>query len=329
MSDIGAGVLVVIPCLNEQVHLPGLLARLLADSPGATIVVADGGSRDGSRFIVRALARDHARLNLLDNPARLQAAGINRAVAAHGDGHDWLVRVDAHCDYPEHYVAGLIAAAARTGAQSIVVPMVSRGRRGFQVAAATAQNSRLGTGGSPHRHVGTGGFVDHGHHALMSIALFRAVGGYDETMATNEDAELDHRIGLAGGHIWLEPSLPLAYHPRSTPAALWRQYWHYGRGRAQTVRRHRLPLKPRQILPLAVPAAAGLAPLALLWWPLALPLAAWALLCLVAGAWIGAQARSGPAMLSGVAAMIMHLAWGCGFLRERLRRPGRAAAPRA
>jgi hypothetical protein len=36
------------------------------------------------------------------------------------------------------------------------------------------------------------------------------------------------------------------------------------------------------------------------------------------GFWIGTKARSGPAMLAGVAAMIMHMAWGCGFLRERL-----------
>jgi succinoglycan biosynthesis protein ExoA len=318
MSEDGARILVVIPCLNEAAHLPALLPQLLRDSPAATIVVVDGGSTDGSQGIVTAHARTQARLNLLDNPARLQAAGINRTVEVHGAGHDWLVRVDAHCDYPERYVAGLIAAAARTGAQSVVVPMVSRGRHGFQIAAATAQNSRLGTGGSPHRHVGAGGFVDHGHHALMSIALFRSVGGYDETMATNEDAELDRRIVLAGGRIWLEPSLPLIYYPRASPAALWRQYWRYGRGRAQTVRRHRLRLKLRQALPLAVPAAAALALLAPLWPPFMLPLAAWAMACLLAGAWIGAKVRSAPAMLSGLAAMIMHMAWGCGFLRERL-----------
>jgi succinoglycan biosynthesis protein ExoA len=157
MSEAGEGVLIAIPCLNEAAHLPALLTQLLADSPLATIVVADGGSTDGSRGIVAALARGHARLNLIDNPERLQAAGINRVVRMHGAGHDWLVRIDAHCDYPDGYVAGLIAAAGRAGAQSVVVPMVSRGRRGFQVAAAAAQNSPLGTGGSPHRHVGEGG----------------------------------------------------------------------------------------------------------------------------------------------------------------------------
>jgi succinoglycan biosynthesis protein ExoA len=323
MSERRDRVLAVIPCLNEASHLPALLDQLLATGAADTIVVADGGSGDGSQAIVRDRARTDLRLRLLDNPARLQSAGINRAVRLHGAGHRWLVRMDAHCEYPEKYVAELIAAAEVNGATSVVVPMVSRGERGFQIAAAAAQNSRLGTGGSLHRHVGTGRFVDHGHHALMLIAAFVQAGGYDEGMATNEDAELDHRIGSNGGRIWLEPSLALTYYPRATPLALWKQYLRYGRGRAQTVRRHRMRLKLRQAIPLGVPIAAALAILSPSWWPLALPLAAWAIACLVAGLAIGIKARSAPAMLSGVAAMIMHLGWGCGFLREQLARPGR------
>ncbi|MDB5689572.1 MAG: glycosyl transferase family 2 [Sphingomonas bacterium] len=318
MSGHSGTVLVVIPCLDEEAHLPALLNQLLATQAAGTFVVADGGSTDASRSIVLDRARQDPRLRLLDNPARLQSAGINRAVRLHGAAHDWLVRIDAHCDYPDRYVEGLIAAAKASGAASVVVPMVSRGRRGFQIAAAAAQNSKLGTGGSLHRHVGVGRFVDHGHHALMSIAAFVQAGGYDESMATNEDAELDHRIGQAGGRIWLEPSLALTYYPRATPLALWRQYLRYGRGRAQTVRRHAMRLKVRQLIPLGIPAAAAAALLAPLWWPLALPLVVWAVVCLVAGLAIGARARSSAAMLSGVAAMIMHLGWGCGFLAERL-----------
>jgi succinoglycan biosynthesis protein ExoA len=322
-------VLVVIPCLNEAAHLPVLLDQLLASPSATTIVVADGGSTDGSRAIVLGRMGRQPRLHLLDNPARLQSAGINRAVRTHGAGHRWLVRVDAHCDYPDDYVAGLIAAATANGAASVVVPMVSVGRGGFQIAAAAAQNSRLGTGGSPHRHIGTGCFVDHGHHALMDIATFVAAGGYDEAMATNEDAELDHRIGLHGGRIWLEPTLALRYYPRATPGALWRQYLRYGRGRAQTVRRHAMPLKLRQAIPLAVPAAVGAAPLASLWWPIVLPALSWALACLGGGVAIGVRARSAGAMLSGAAAMIMHLGWGCGFLAERLRWRAAATTPQS
>ncbi|WP_375401966.1 glycosyltransferase family 2 protein [uncultured Sphingomonas sp.] len=314
------GVLIVIPCLNEAEALPGLLRRLLADSGDASIVVADGGSTDGSRAIVERLAERDPRVRLLDNPARLQSAGINAAVRTHGAGARWLVRVDAHCDYPADYASRLVAVGEARDVTSVVVPMVSRGTACFQIAAAAAQNSRLGTGGSPHRHVGEGGLVDHGHHALMRLDLFTRVGGYREDMSHNEDAELDLRLVAAGGRIWLEPSLALGYLPRRTIGALWRQYRSYGAGRARTLRLHDRRPKPRQALPLLVPAAAFLALAAPVHPLFAAPLAAWALLCLGAGAVVGARAGGGCALGSGVAAMTMHLAWGLGFLGRVLRR---------
>lgn len=321
MSLAAGAVLVVIPCLNEAASLPALLVQQLADTgDDATIVVADGGSTDGSRAIVERLAAAHPRLVLLDNPARLQSAGINLAVRRHGESARWLVRIDAHCDYPSDYVRRLVAVAGERNATSVVVPMASRGIGCFQIAAATAQNSRLGTGGSPHRHVGEGRYVDHGHHALMDLALFRAVGGYREDMPTNEDAELDLRLLEAGGRLWLEPGLALLYYPRASPAALWRQYRRYGQGRMRTLRLHRRRPKLRQTLPLAVPVAALLALAAPVSLVFAVPLLAWAALCLGAGVAIGARTGGGCAMASGVAAMTMHLAWGLGFLGEAMRR---------
>ncbi len=311
-----ADVLIVIPCLNEAQSLPTLLAQMLADCGDARIVVADGGSTDGSRDIVRALAVTAPRLILLDNPARIQSAGVNHAVRLYGGDARWLLRVDAHCDYPRDYLRGACLAAAVHGASAVVVPMVSRGNGCFQRAAAAAQNSRLGTGGSPHRHIGHGRFVDHGHHALIDRALFAAVGGYREDMSHNEDAELDLRLIAAGARIWLEPSLALTYYPRATARSLWRQYWGYGRGRRRTLCLHRARPKPRQLLPVVVPLAAAMALLGPLHWVFAMPLALWAMACVVAGLFVGVRAGGGCALGAGIAASIMHLAWGSGFLRE-------------
>jgi succinoglycan biosynthesis protein ExoA len=309
-------VLVVIPCLNEEAHLPGLLDTLLGEAPGATIVVADGGSHDASRAIVSAVAARAPAVRLLDNPACIQSAGVNRAAMLFGEGKRWLVRIDAHCRYPADYVAGLLDAATRTGADALVVPMRSVGIGCFQRAAAAAQNSRLGTGGSPHRHVGTGRFIDHGHHALFQIERFLAIGGYDEGFSHNEDAELDHRQTLSGARIWLEPGLALDYFPRAAPGALFRQYLKYGRGRAMTIRRHRMPVKLRQLLPLAVVPALLLLLLAP-WQPLlALPAMAWGALSLGYGLAIGLRTGDRCAMLSGVAAMLMHAGWALGFIRR-------------
>ena len=312
-------VLAVIPCLNEKAHLPGLLDQLLADPIIDLIVVADGGSTDGSRELVETRLAGEPRLRLMHNTARIQSAGVNCAVRQFGDDYDWLLRVDAHCLYPDLYASTLLAAAAESGAQSVVVPMVTRSNGGFQTAAATAQNSVIGTGGSPHRHLKNGQFVNHGHHALMDINRFRAVGGYCEAMPCNEDAELDHRLVAAGALIWLDPRAAIDYFPRRDPIALARQYFRYGVGRARNIRRHSLRPAMRQLIPLLVPAAALLAILAF-WHPVfALPLMIWSIATIVAGVFIGLRAKSGWAMLSGVAAAIMHFGWGCGFLREWFR----------
>ncbi|MFB0613906.1 glycosyltransferase family 2 protein [Aurantiacibacter poecillastricola] len=316
------GVLTVIPCLNEANTLIPLLHVLLADPMSGLVVVADGGSDDGSQDIVRAFARINPRVRLLDNPRRKQSAGINLAVAKYGEGFTWLLRVDAHCLYPHRYAASLLAAADRTEAHCVVVPMHTIGRSAFQRGVAAAQNSVLGTGGSPHRSAGEGRFVDHGHHALMRLHLFSKVGGYDEQMRANEDAELDHRMGQAGARIWLEPQCRIEYLPRRSPGALWRQYWHYGKGRAQTVRQHAMRLKLRQALPLAVAPAVAVVPLAALWAWIALPALMWLALCLLGSILLAAKQRSLSAVLAGPAAALMHLAWSGGFWAAFLR--GRA-----
>lgn len=329
-----AGVLIVIPCLNEEAHLPSLLDRLLDEAQGATIVVADGGSRDRSRAIVAALARRHRNLFLLDNPKRIQSAAVNLAVRRHGMGHRWLVRIDAHATYPVRYVERLCRSAARTGATSVVVPMVTQGSACFQKAAAAAQNSVLGTGGAPHRQLGRGAWVDHGHHALFDLELFMRVGGYDENFAANEDAELDRRLLAAGGRIWLEPKAAITYHPRRTPGALFRQYRNYGKGRARNLRRHPAPVKLRQMLPLGVipaiiaacigAAMASLQPAVLL---LAVPMACWLFGSLVAGLMLGWRARCWCAAGAGLAATTMHAGWSLGFIMEALDRRGMPEPP--
>ena len=85
----------------------------------------------------------------------------------------------------------------RTKADSVVVSMNAEGSACLQRAAAAAQNSLLGNGGSSHRIRSDGRWVDHGHHALMTTAAFKAVGGYDEAFSHNEDAELDVRLTKA------------------------------------------------------------------------------------------------------------------------------------
>ncbi|TIW08371.1 MAG: glycosyltransferase family 2 protein, partial [Mesorhizobium sp.] len=268
MTQANPSILIVIPCLNEAAHIGGLLDRLrpAAARLDGRIVVVDGGSSDGTQAIVEKIVAKDPRVILLANPKRLQSAAINLAVATLGEGADYLIRIDAHGGYPDDYCDRLVEEALATGADSVVVSMLTAGTGAVQKAVAAAQNSKLGTGGSKHRHMSEGEWVDHGHHALMRIAAFSHAGGYDESFSHNEDAELDYRLRQAGYRIWMSGRTHMVYYPRSSLKSLYLQYLGYGRGRARNVLKHRMVPKVRQMVPLLVAPVVLLALFSVVHW---------------------------------------------------------------
>ena len=331
---MSARTLIIVPTLNEGRHIGPLLDRLLveAEALGARIVVADGGSSDDTRAIVAARAEKASCITLLDNPRRIQSAAVNLAVERFGGDRLYLIRIDAHGRYPTDYCRKLVAEAEERGVGSIVVPMSTVGHAPFQRAVAAAQNSPIGTGGSAHRTGKGPGPVDHGHHALMRVAAFEQVGGYDESFRFNEDAELDHRLRQAGYVIWLTDRTGMTYYPRATMAGLFRQYFGYGGGRARNILKHRMRPRLRQMAPLAILPVVLLAGLSILHWAFLVPLTLWGIGCIALGMHAARKydpQQDMPLMFSplvGCAAMIMHLAWSSGFWVHVVQRPFRREA---
>jgi succinoglycan biosynthesis protein ExoA len=335
-------ILAVVPCLNEERHIESVVEALRAEADriAMRIVVADGGSADKTRAIVERLAQRDSRIVLMDNPKRIQSAGVNLAVRLYGDGASHLLRVDAHAGYPRRYGERLLAAQMATGADSVVVGMRTEGRSCFERAAAAAQNSILGNGGSAHRNATAGRWVDHGHHALMTLAAFRAIGGYDESFSHNEDVELDLRLKESGFRIFLIGGMAIAYYPRRNPIALFRQYFRIGRGRARNVLKHRRHTKFRHLMLAVVAPTVCLVLLAPVSPLLAAPALMWALLCLGYGVLLSVRLRDSCAAAAGLAAIATQAGWSFGFHRglveglarissERLGRGAKLAAAAA
>lgn len=317
-------VLVAIPVLNEEFHIEACMASLMEGDPRleqVRFVIADGGSTDGTRAILDQLKARYSNLDWIENPGKLQSAGVNRVAELYGDDSRILVRCDAHSIYPEGYVLSVADALINRGVASIVVPMDAVGEGCFERANAWIVDTPLGSGGSAHRGGATSGYVDHGHHAGFDLAMFRKVGGYDETFSHNEDAEYDTRVAAAGGQIFLDADIRLAYRPRATARKLWRQYYNYGKGRARTILKHKVRPRLRQLFPVlslfALAGSALLAPFTFLGW--LYPVIYFGALG-VASIWLVVKHRSACGAFGGTAAFIMHVSWALGFLKQALAR---------
>ena len=310
---------IIMPALNEEQHIEGAITSILPRQGRLAyeILVMDGGSSDRTTQIVEQMQHSNTHLRLIDNPGRIQSAAMNLAVQMCDPRTTHLVRADCHAHYPEHFVEDSVKTLIDKRAASVVVPLISEGQGCVQKAIATTQASPLGNGGSHHRLKGKHGFIDHGHHAAFRKDKYLEIGGYDENFTHNEDAEFDHRLHLAGGKIYLNGDLVVRYAPRASFAALARQYWNYGKGRAKNMLKHGTKPKLRQMIPVFTLAAciASLALASLFPWLLALPIA-YGVITFAWGAGLAITHKAPCLLMSGPAAMVMHMSWASGFILQ-------------
>jgi succinoglycan biosynthesis protein ExoA len=308
-------VTVAMPCLDEEAYVEACLASVFAqDYPPdrLEVIVADGGSQDRTRAILAAIAAREPRLRVLDNDKRLQAPALNRALeSARGE---IFVRMDVHCEYAPDYVRRAVEALESTGAANVGGAQRAKAQTSFQRALVAALASPLAVGGARYRDASAEGFVDTVFLGTFRVTELRALGGWDEEAATNEDAELNQRILAGGGRIFLSRAIVVHYYPRGSFRALYKQYHRYGLGRARTTLKHRgLPtLRPMAPFFLVTTAAVTAAVPALR--PLfAAGALAYALACLAEASRVGRGLTLAERATCAACFPVIHAAHGLGF----------------
>ena len=319
-------VTIAMPAYNEQRYIEACIASVQAqDYPKhlIEILVADGRSTDRTRDILTRLAAADPRIRMIDNPARLQAAGLGLLVKqATGD---IFVRMDVHCEYAPDYVRRCVEALERTGADNVGGAQRAKAKSFFQKALCAALASPLGVGGAKYRSAEAEGYVDTVFLGAFRRRVFETIGIWDPGAITNEDAELNQRILDSGGQIYLSRDIVVHYFPRDSFKTLATQYYKYGRGRARTLIKLGSFPNLRPVAPFAMVTGAtaliALPPL----WPIA-PLA-FATYALATGAEaVRVGSKLGPRAIPMVWAMfpVLHASHGVGFaagLLQYLRKP--------
>lgn len=318
-------VTVIMPVRHEAGFIARSLAAVLAqDYPAERleVLVADGGSTDGTRQIVQALQPRHPNLRLVDNPGRIVPTGLNAALRqARGEV---VVRVDGHTEIEADYVRQCVSALRQTGADNVGGRMNATGEGPFGEAVALATGSPFGVGNARFHYSDREEWVDTVYMGAWPRTVFTRIGLFDEELVRDQDDEFNYRLLELGGRVWLSPSIRSRYTTRSTPAALWRQYFQYGYWKVRVMQKHPRQMRPRQFAPAAFVLTLAIA-------TLFASFSGWAraLLALTAGSYtlanllasMAAARRHGWRHLRRLPLTfaILHIGYGLGFLAGLVR----------
>ena len=330
---VSTSVSIIVPCLNEAKTIRLLLDAVYAQTyPRASleVIIVDGLSTDGTRAEIEQFCGQHPDLavKIIDNPRKVIPAALNLAISS--SQGDIIVRLDAHSipnmDYVERCVAGLQAGQGDNVGGVWKIQAGNPSWIGRSIAAAAGH--RLGVGDAQYRYATQPGLVDTVPFGAFYRQVVQRLGGFDESLLTNEDYEFNTRLRQSGGKVYLDPHIQSRYISRPGLGALARQYWRYGFWKWRMLRRYPRTLRWRQALPpLFVAGTIGLAILAVFWgwarWLLMIDLAAYSLILLV-GSILTASRAKDPALVVGLPLAIatMHFSWGAGFIASILRTRG-------
>ena len=335
----------VVPCRNEAAHIVGLLDALAEQTrtPDEIIIVNDA-SADATVDVVRTWQSAHAaqKVLLVEGPGRGPAAAMNAGIRA--TDADVIMRMDGHSiparDYLERCLETLggvgevrrsSGGAKADGAGGVgVVGGVWDVRPGADTAVARAiaavVSHPLGSGGAGYRAVNASGpervSVETVPFGTFPRAVWEQVGGFDESLAVNEDFDFNYRARRAGYDVVLDRRITATYFARPTLGALSGQYFRYGFWKMQMLRKDPRALHPRQLPPtMVLPWIVGTI-MAVSFWPGVLTVglvSLYPLIVLAGGLAVGGSRSVNP-IAAALATASVHLSWSAGFWRGTLRR---------
>lgn len=318
---------IVIPCLNEERYITGLLDALACQDYGPDaieVIVADGGSIDATRDLVRSYSTPFARLDLVDNPRRITVGGLNAGMDA-ASGDCWII-IGAHSSVRPDFVRASVEALQRTGAACVGGAIDTIGEGTIGKAIAAAMSTPFGVGNARFRYSDEEGEVDTVPFGCYHRRVWEVVGRFDESVDGADEDSYNARLIEAGGRIVLVPTIRSSYFPRRSFQALAKQYWEYGAAKGTLLARGR-PLRTRHFAPSAMVAGGPM-----LWLlghafkPARLVLRTLVVAYVAGGLVMAARAsrkQNANPFLAFAAVATMHLSYGAGFIVGASRERGR------
>jgi len=316
---------IIVPCYNEQATIRLLLDAILAQNyphSRMDVVIADGFSQDNTLTVIAEFRKDHPSLSVIvvNNYRRTIPSSLNLAIdSAKGE---IIVRLDAHSMPIPEYVGRCVQTLEKGKGNCVGgVWKIRPGGEGWiarSIAAAAAHP--LGVGDAMYRLTAKSGAVDTVPFGAFRRNLIEKIGGFDETLLTNEDYEFNARVRRNGGVVWLNPLIRSTYIARSSYSELAKQYWRYGYWKFRMLSRYPKTIRWRQALPpLFVLSLLGLSLFSIfiteIRFLIFFEIVFYLLVLATAGVILAIQQRKlliAPGLVFAI--LTMHFTWGSGFL---------------
>lgn len=245
----------VCPIFNEEKYIAGFIESIIQqDFPKEEMEVlfVDGMSTDNTRNIIKSHSDKYPFIRLIDNPHHTTPHALNIGIkAANGD---YIVRLDAHAEYPNDYLKSVIhyskelPEAQNVGGVCITLPT---NESNTAVAIAETLSCTFGMGNSYFR-VGTDKIrlVDTVPFGCFKKDLFDKIGYFDHELIRNQDDEFNGRITNNGGKIYLIPSVKIKYFARDKISKVRKMFYQYGLYKPLVNKKLGAPATARQFFPL-------------------------------------------------------------------------------
>jgi glycosyltransferase involved in cell wall biosynthesis len=252
-NEYSLRVSVVIPMRNEEKYIGRCLDSVMANDFSRDqyeIIVVDGDSTDRSREIVEEKQAEFPNLRLLRNSQRVVPPGMNLGIRqARGR---YIIRMDAHSEYPMDYITNCVAELERTGAANVGGTWITKPGSDSAVAKAIAWMTQdPAVVGNASYRLGHGDrYVDTVPFGAFRREIFDQVGFFREDLVRHQDYELNARIREAGGKIFLSPKIYNVYYNVPTFKKFMRQAYLNGTWCARAWMRYPVCFAWRHAMPL-------------------------------------------------------------------------------
>jgi glycosyltransferase involved in cell wall biosynthesis len=322
MTDEALPFVSIIMPIRNEVDFIGRAIRSILDNDypidRIEVLVVDGMSADGTRDTVQQLCEQDNRVSLYDNKRKVVPSALN--IGIRNSKGQILIPVSGHAEVANDFIKQSVQQLQENPEVWCVggpVEIVSTTYIGK--AIATALTSPFGIGNAMWRLGNYEGYVDTLAFGAYWRWVFENIGIFDEQLVRNQDDELNLRLILHGGKIFITPKIKSRYYARSNMRKLWRQYFQYGFWRIRTMQKHRRPAVLRQAIPLLFVSSLGLLGLTgifweVAWWLLGVEVALYVLGLLYGVYDVSSKAGWKYALPAPLVFMILHFAYGVGGL---------------